>query len=211
MGHMWYHPLGRTFYYMSTRNNDFTNRSQKATIVVKAWKLYLIVGSVVLALALLLPARRDRASASAVRPGPPSARVVRWRLLLHWGRHASTAGITARGSTRRRGRCRHRSSALVFYALGYWHAIWPKRADPAPYYPHAKGCGRVLDLTCNLIFLPVLRNLISWLRTTPLRRCSRWGGDLLPQADRDVDPRADGGAYPLPLPGLRVARAARRG
>ena len=52
MGHIWYHPFGRTFHYMSTRNNDFTNRSQKATIVLKAWKLTLVLGSVGLLFAL---------------------------------------------------------------------------------------------------------------------------------------------------------------
>ena len=46
----------------------------------------------------------------------------------------------------------------------------------------------VLDLTCNLIFLPVLRNLISWLRAGRWT-CSRWGGDLVPQADDAEDPR----------------------
>ena len=34
MGNILRHPWGGTFHYMSTRNNDFTNRSQKATIVV---------------------------------------------------------------------------------------------------------------------------------------------------------------------------------
>ena len=55
----------------------------------------------------------------------------------------------------------------LFYLIGHYHALG---GDPAPFYPNAKGCGRVLDLTCNLIYLPVLRNFTSWLRTTPLRK-----------------------------------------
>ena len=177
MGHMWYHPWGRTFYYMSSRNNDFTNRSQKATIVLKAWKLALVLGCAALAMALCClraacvrrrlvddPEHRLHSSARGrciIRIG---AQMDRWyhKSWFHKAPWSLSAVIMAIG----------------FYWLGYWHAIWPKQADPAPFYPHAKGCGRVLDITCNLIFLPVLRNLISWLRTTPLRKVLPLGEEI---------------------------------
>ena len=168
MGNILRHPWGGTFHYMSTRNNDFTNRSQKATIVVKGWKLALIIG---LSLAVLVI-------------------FIAWAVYMHkrlmrdpehrW--HGSRRGQWVMRLGNKLHQLYFRSwlhsapwtvilflLCLAFYAIGYWHAIWPKQLDPAPFYPHAKGCGRVLDVTCNLIFLPVLRNLISWLRTTPLR------------------------------------------
>ena len=43
-----------TFNYMSTRNNDFTNRSQKGTIIIIAWKLALALGLSFFGLFLLL-------------------------------------------------------------------------------------------------------------------------------------------------------------
>ncbi|KAJ3277890.1 NADPH oxidase 4, partial [Borealophlyctis nickersoniae] len=40
--------------------------------------------------------------------------------------------------------------------------------DPAPYYPYAKGFGKTLNINCAFILLPVLRNILCWLRSTPL-------------------------------------------
>lgn len=41
-------------------------------------------------------------------------------------------------------------------------------SHPAPFYPHAKGFGKMLDLDCSFILIPVLRNFLSFLRTTPV-------------------------------------------
>lgn len=162
---------------MSSRNNDFTNRSHKATIVLKAWKLALILGSAILLIALC-----------CIRGA-----IVRRRLVSdpEHRLHSSARGRCIIRMGTRFDRWYHKSwfhkapwslsvvfVCIVLYGLGYWHAIYPKRGDPAPFYPHAKGCGRVLDVTCNLIFLPVLRNLISWLRTTPLRKVLPLGEEI---------------------------------
>ena len=65
---MWYHPFGATFHYMSSRNNDFTNRSMKATIIVKAWRLSLILGAVGL-LPIPGPPVLGNSHLHALRPG----------------------------------------------------------------------------------------------------------------------------------------------
>ena len=38
--------------------------------------------------------------------------------------------------------------------------------NPAPYFPYAKGFGKMLDFNMSFILLPVLRNFLSYLRTT---------------------------------------------
>eukprot|EP00898_Chlorokybus_atmophyticus_P005078 jgi/Chlat1/5571/Chrsp369S00848 len=42
--------------------------------------------------------------------------------------------------------------------------VWPY----GPYYPFAKAGGYMLDFNCNLVLFPVMRNLLSWIRTTPV-------------------------------------------
>jgi len=153
--------------YMSTRNNAFGSHSHKAVIIVKAWKLLFIIGGSVAGLVILIVA----------------VLVARWRIAVNadWGipesslakgfvfvtncnfnaiekswcfRHPYTVGLLL--------------GCAILYAVGYWQAL--DDPDPAPYYPIAKGNGRCLDILCNIIFLPVLRNLSSWLRTTPMGR-----------------------------------------
>ena len=166
MGDMIRHPLGRTFYYMSTRNNDFTNRSQKASITVKAWKWALIIGSIVFAIcaavvwSCLIRRRLVRNPEHRLRTRCFGRSLVcigrHWDRIYHktWLYKAPwTVGLV--------------TMCIVLFAIGYWRALGK---DPAPSYAYAKACGQVLDFTCNLIFLPVLRNFMSWLRATPLRQ-----------------------------------------
>ena len=40
--------------------------------------------------------------------------------------------------------------------------------NPLPYYVYAKGFGKMLDVNLNIILIPVLRNFMSYLRTTPI-------------------------------------------
>ena len=57
----------RRYFFMSTRNNAFTNRSQKGSIVVIAWKAYVIIASSIVATAISLP--EHVASPHPYRPG----------------------------------------------------------------------------------------------------------------------------------------------
>ena len=170
----------QTLYYMSTRNNDFTNRSQKATIVVKAWRVLLIIACCVVGFLLLwgffwVWARRARYDPEhKLHRMKYGARVV-WALdkgaelytrsPLHWA--PWSVGLVC--------------FCGVLYGAGFWLAgggPLAKLEDPAPLYLHAKACGRVLDVLCNLIFLPVLRNFTSWLRTTPLTQVLPLGEEI---------------------------------
>jgi hypothetical protein len=155
------------FPFLCTRNNAFGYRSQKGVIVVKAWRvLYIVGGSVALAVLLI----------SAVL-------IARWRIAVNadWGRPESCLARAFMHST---DCCFHVLEKSVcfshpfttvlllvcgaLFAVGYWQAL--AAASPAPFYGAARGFGQMLDILCSLIFLPVLRNLNSWLRTTPLER-----------------------------------------
>mmetsp|Transcript_23115 Transcript_23115/g.63365 ORF Transcript_23115/g.63365 Transcript_23115/m.63365 type:complete len:1215 (+) Transcript_23115:341-3985(+) len=156
-----------TYAYISTRNNDFSNRSQKATIVVHPWKVALSIGGaaaglVLIAACVLLMRRHVRKH--------PDKRVAQLYCVQQMMRCCGCCGRRLERSFIVR---YPYTLALVgfcglLYAVGFWMA--QSDGDPAPTYTHAKGFGRVLDILCNLIFIPMLRNLTSWLRTTPVGR-----------------------------------------
>ena len=167
-------------------------------------KLYLIVGSVVLALALCcLRGAIVRRRCSTTRP--PDAlvalgcccciglRIDRWyhRSWFHKAPWSLSPSIVC----------------CLFYALGYWHDLAEARRSGL-YQPYAKGCGRDSISLAISSFSPCCA-IISWLRTTPLRTVLPLGGDLVPPPIGVDSGRWCG--HPLPLPGLRVERKARRG
>jgi NADPH oxidase len=155
------------FAYMSTRANSFSNRSQKAIIVIHPWKVALSIGGgaagILLVAACVLLTRRhverypDKriAKARVVQKALGCCGFFSQRLensfLVRYPYTLALLGLCG-----------------MLYAVGFWMALGD--ADAAPTYGHAKAFGRMLDVLCNLIFLPVLRNLTSWLRTTPLGR-----------------------------------------
>lgn len=156
-----------SFSYMSTRANNFSNRSQKATIVIHPWKVALSIGGgaagiLLLAACILLTSRHVQRY--------PDKRVAKNKVVQKMLGCCGFCGQKLESSFIVRfpytlallGLCG------LLYAVGFWMAL--SDPDPAPTYGHAKGFGRMLDVLCNLIFLPVLRNLTSWLRTTPLGR-----------------------------------------
>lgn len=156
-----------SFSYTSTRNNDFSNRSQKATIVVHPWKVALAIGGgaagiLFLAACILLTRRHVERY--------PDKKVAKMRVVQQTlgfcgfcGRRLETSFLVRYPYTLALlGLCG------MLYAIGFWMALGD--SDPAPTYGHAKGFGRMLDVLCNLIFFPVLRNMTSWLRTTPVGR-----------------------------------------
>eukprot|EP00948_MAST-09A_sp_MAST-9A-sp1_P002214 g2214.t1 len=54
---------------------------------------------------------------------------------------------------------------IVFFLYGmikHWDT------SPAPYFKFAKAGGAMLNVNCALIFIPVCRKFMSWLRSTPL-------------------------------------------
>jgi predicted ferric reductase len=166
-------------YYMSTRNNDFTNRSHKASIIIQPWRTALIIACVVVGILILWislwywvrKARYD-----------PEHRLHAYRHGKHMVRFLDCCGALYLRSPLSWAPWTIALVCLcgVLYLVGWWFAGGPGAVlqDPAPWYVHAKACGRVLDVLCNLIFFPVLRNFISWLRTTPLAHVLPLGEEI---------------------------------
>ena len=151
-----------TFHFISTRNNDFSNRSQKATLVVRGWRLTLVVAvGVVLAVACLSGVCLLRRHARH----HPDGRLARSRLGALLVRCPSLTAMVQRSLARRY----PATTALLCLCAALWGVgfrLALERTDAPPSYPYAKGFGMVLNVLCNLVFVPVMRNLISWLRTT---------------------------------------------
>ena len=181
-----------TFYVMSTRNNQFSNREQKAVIIVEedvdtiAGSTFIAVGGVGMFAALgflgLFYARKhpdsklnrvygtktvtvnefdDEEIGSATEPGPEKKKPLVERYpalarLLEW--------------------YEWEKSRIIFFSLffvcnaaiytyGYFTNVG---VSPAPWFPYAKGFGKMLDFNLSFILIPVLRNFLSFLRTTPI-------------------------------------------
>lgn len=62
------------------------------------------------------------------------------------------------------------NSLYVLCNVAVWLYGWgiSLGVDPAPYYEYAKGFGKMLDMNLSFILIPVMRNILSFLRTTPL-------------------------------------------
>jgi hypothetical protein len=60
-------------------------------------------------------------------------------------------------------------TVLVGINAGCWAFGYISNLQPTfSYVPFARGFGKALDFNCNAIFFPVLYNILSWLRTTPV-------------------------------------------
>lgn len=66
------------------------------------------------------------------------------------------------------------SQRIIFIALFFVcnigvaiYGITSNLGNPLPYLPWAKGFGKMLDFNLGFVLLPVLRNFMSFLRTTP--------------------------------------------
>ena len=67
----------------------------------------------------------------------------------------------------------------AFYACyGFMKALIAKPYMPTSYY-FAKAGGGMLNFNCAVILVPVMRNILSWLRTTPVK-------ELLPLDDNII-------------------------
>jgi len=153
--------------YMSTRNNDFSTQTQKGLIFVHHWTIFWIVGAAATAVALLLMCLCYARYKIVMQPDRGIAQSPLGGCILFFSNMVVSC-------LERTWFWRHPFTSLLLlvcvclYGVGYWQAI--DDGEAAPTYPFAKGFGRCLDILCNLIFLPVLRNLASWLRTTPLSK-----------------------------------------
>jgi len=66
-----------------------------------------------------------------------------------------------------------RINAIVIFTIinigfAIYGAVKNWDRSPAPYFPYAKAGGAMLNVNCCLIFIPVCRKFMSWLRSTPL-------------------------------------------
>jgi len=64
---------------------------------------------------------------------------------------------------------------ILMACYGFFKAKYEKPLLPIA-YPLAKAGGAILNFNCATILIPVCRNMLSWLRTTPV-------ADLLPLDD----------------------------
>ena len=186
-----------TWNIMSTRNNAFSNREQKGTINVVEDTAVIVVATTIsvaslavlgagifavkkygdkhpgskaalLTTAVTAPfvSRRSRQSSDAPLEEPVKHHFIIAKIIKWW---------TWEGQ---------RVTILLIYFLvnvivwiyGYASNLAPNNP---PYFPFAKGFGKMLDINCAFIILPVLRNTLCWLRSTPL-------ADIVPLDDNIV-------------------------
>ncbi|KAI9091555.1 hypothetical protein DFS34DRAFT_323892 [Phlyctochytrium arcticum] len=192
-----------TFYFASVRNNAFSNREQKATLFVSqdynkqgtiagltvlsvaaaggiAWGIIFLIGfghafpasiAGIIVAKLRIPDIRHKKAPVQLEDGreatppPPSwlvAKFIKW-----WAWEGQRATILA-------------LYFIVNVAVWVYGYILAKQTNnPAPYYPFAKGFGKTLNINCSFILLPVLRNILCWLRSTPL-------ADIIPLDDNII-------------------------
>ncbi len=60
--------------------------------------------------------------------------------------------------------CGYSLCVIAVWVYGYGSNL---NIHPAPFYAYAKGFGKVLDIALGFVLIPVLRNFLSFLRTTP--------------------------------------------
>jgi NADPH oxidase len=187
------------FHLMSTRNNAFTNRGQKTTMTV-ATNVVLAVGGLLIGAGLIgliglaafcffgLPryAYHNRTSCwaktccgragiakyqSQIELGKVSdpdkhEKSITWSKWDEWWAYEGRRVRWVLGLV----------GANVLMALyGFFKAKFEKPLLPIA-YPLAKAGGSILNFNCATILIPVCRNMLSWLRTTPV-------SDLLPLDD----------------------------
>lgn len=56
---------------------------------------------------------------------------------------------------------------LAIIGFGLWGYLENMHITSPPYLAYAKVFGKILDFLLTIIILPILRNMLSWLRTTP--------------------------------------------
>jgi FAD-binding domain/Ferric reductase like transmembrane component len=175
------------FYYMSTRNNAFSNREQKNTLIVLEDGT-TIGGSIGIAIAALgLMGALGAYGYRYAKKNPNSRLAVLYRAVGTKDVHDDDSEF---------GDLDEKAPTILdkypFLAGVYEYYAWNqpqimfiiffvccqlgsfmfgvfinlKSSNPAPYFPYAKGFGKMLDFNMSFILLPILRNFLSYLRTT---------------------------------------------
>mmetsp|Transcript_67544 Transcript_67544/g.213827 ORF Transcript_67544/g.213827 Transcript_67544/m.213827 type:complete len:1266 (-) Transcript_67544:254-4051(-) len=202
-------------YIASTRNNNFSNRSQKASIIVlpKSNLARIILGSLAGAVGLAMVstgAAVAAANAAAAAPAGKLATALRkvpgLRMLAPMPRASMVDGssaprVSADGAADLEDPSTplgnaptplarwwfaktqaYRAAAMFgalctcFFCLGFVLHSDAFRFPNGHFFALAKGGGYLLDLALTMLLFPMMKNLVSWVRTTPL-------GDVLPLDD----------------------------
>jgi len=208
-----------TWNMVSTRNNAFSNRGQKGTIVIErdTEKILAISGvtlaTVGLAAAAAMMTRKnyrrgklgkrpwlekllmikkenadDRHQGMAINDEPRQwhpALLMCGACLKKLPFVKSLCEMAADQSSRFVGLVVFLLLQLAFFLFGYIRHVGG--GGGAPYFGLAKAGGSMLNFNCALILIPVLRNMLSWLRTTPV-------GDVVPLDDNIMFHRLVAGA-----------------
>eukprot|EP00742_Colponemidia_sp_Colp-10_P005362 GILJ01005730.1.p1 GENE.GILJ01005730.1~~GILJ01005730.1.p1 ORF type:complete len:1207 (-),score=135.75 GILJ01005730.1:170-3724(-) len=181
-----------SYQYMSTRNNQYTNRSQKALIVVQPSVGIIVAFAFILAISLGIVVYSSLAVYTLKRPKSSLARNARCAKCLlcccpaKWkhkkkekdGAEKNTAeadaSVVKAVKTGRfvgfwtEGRI-FMAVFILFDIFLYFYGFFSYLSGAEFWaFPSAKGAGAVLNFNCALVLVPVMRNLLSWLRTTPV-------------------------------------------
>ncbi|KAJ3341685.1 hypothetical protein HDU93_004319 [Gonapodya sp. JEL0774] len=179
------------FNLMSTRNDAFTNRDQKGTVTVTTDAVTAGASVAIGAGGLITISGAGFIIGLLYTRKNPTHRFAHLFVRTRGRKHLDSPDSPRRGSLgfdqeattwfgRRLAKFQDwwewnesRIVCLLLY-LGANIAIWVwgyvtnlGGGSGAPYFPFAKGFGKALDFNCSFILLPVLRNVLSWLRTTP--------------------------------------------
>ena len=171
-----------TYHYMSTRNNNFSNRSQKGTLIVH----YNYVPLLIAAAALVLVAG---AAAMATAPAQtyvdnnPDTKLA--KVLLFMG--AIFCTFCGGWSAWRRSRAKPIDDdaplpkdrrflkflsvlVIINLASATYGFLWNIEGGNNMWFPVAKAGGNMLNFNCAFVIFPVMRNIVSLFRHSPIAR-----------------------------------------
>jgi predicted ferric reductase len=177
-----------TFYLMSTRNNAFSNRDQKSVLIVQedAITMYAVAAmsvsgaglGVLCTIGFMAFLRKFRTKKllkhSPVLGSSPDISSNTESLSLNesksdWAKENPRKAQLAEWYIWNKLNVR----AVIFMVVmqiasglfGYFSNL---KAGMPPYFPYAKATGKILDFNLCFVLLPVMRNFISFLRTTAI-------------------------------------------
>jgi predicted ferric reductase/plastocyanin len=174
-----------TFYIASTRNNNFSNRSQKGTITVRSKIIVLILGvlggtlgtiGAAVAVTTLLShqaaANPSGKLAKMLEASPILQRLVPSALSSFdkmADQHTSLVGrIWFKKSVNWRATVVLGLVCCGWFLLGFFRHSSGLSFDDGVAFSFAKGGGYLLDFLLTAVLFPVMKNLVSYLRTTPI-------------------------------------------
>lgn len=178
-----------TFNLLSTRNNAFTNREQKSTLIVSEDSASVAAAAGISASAIVMLGALGFFGLSYARRNPKS-RLAQLYMIAKTDNDGSISDTDSQAGMDDEPKswadkypwlapliewyAWHQALVLfvVFFttcqigAYGYGYFTYVN-TNPAPYFAFAKGFGKVIDIDMGLVLIPILRNFMSYLRTTP--------------------------------------------